>query len=64
MGAPMPRDERGRFLSKTCPECGDGRLHREGDGYWHCDGLIDPEDVTKELEPCYYTTEQQRSARP
>lgn len=50
-----PRDQRGRFMSRDCPECEGGTLHYEGDGMWRCYGLRDPDDVNKPLEACPYT---------
>ena len=46
-----PRLRSGRFISSACPECGNGTLRQEGDG-WRCDGLIDPENPAAELEAC------------
>lgn len=46
-----PRDASGRFVPKECPVCG-GTLEYEGHGVWACDGLVDPEDPSKELECC------------
>ena len=50
-----PRDNKGRFVPRACPICDNGHLQPDGDGYWRCDGLLDPEDENKELEPCLYT---------
>lgn len=52
---PMPRGERGKFVGKGCPVCGNGKLVYEGCGHWRCDGLADPEDVTKPLVACEYS---------
>lgn len=51
----LPRDESGRFVPLDCPvpNCG-GRLVYQGYRSWECDGLIDPDDPTKELEPCVF----------
>ena len=44
-----PRDNHGRFFSRSCPECCDSTLQpipdTLGGGHitWHCDGLVDPE---------------------
>lgn len=48
------RDNRGRYISTDCPECGYGTLKDEGGGYWRCDGLADPGDVNKPLVACTY----------
>ena len=53
----LPRDhETGQFISRRCPECDDGMLQYE-DGWWRCDGLIDPENTTQPLQPCMYSIE-------
>jgi hypothetical protein len=48
-----PYDDRGRFVPLACrnPEC-IGTLKHEGDGWWECDGLVDPGDPSKELQVC------------
>lgn len=48
-----PYDDHGRFVLLKCrnPECV-GRLVHMGDGWWECDGLVDPDDPSKELECC------------
>lgn len=53
------RDDRGRFVPLTCPRpnC-DGKLHYEGNGVWHCDGLVDPENPQNELQACNYVRYQ------
>lgn len=53
-----PRDEKGRFMSRTCPACGEGRLHLEVTRWgrqWYCDALIDPNNNEQELQACTYT---------
>ena len=51
----LPRDDKGRFVPLDCPNCGCGRLRLEDTrGVWECDGLMDPEDPSKELEVCTY----------
>ncbi len=52
-----PYDNRGRKVSRECPQCGCGKLRFEGHGIWRCDGLMDPEDDAKELEACDFTHE-------
>lgn len=53
-----PRDDKGHFIPLDCPNplcC--GRLHRNdqyGEEVWSCDGLVDPEDDHKELQPCAF----------
>lgn len=49
-----PFDNKGRFVPRECqhPDCGGGRLQHQGDGYWTCDGLLDPGDG-RELEACW-----------
>lgn len=49
-----PYDERGRAISCDCPKCGYGRLQYTRFKTWECDGLMDPEDVNKELQPCTF----------
>lgn len=51
-----PRDDKGRFFSRNCPDpnCGCGQLQYEGDGWWRCDGLVDPARTDQELEACTY----------
>ena len=48
-----PYDDQGRFVPLACrnPEC-TGTLVYQGHGSWECDGLVDPNDPSKELE-CY-----------
>lgn len=53
MAAERPHDDKGRFVSTKCNLCDCGELRHEGDGHWRCDGLLDPEDPDKELEPCH-----------
>jgi len=52
----LPRDDKGHFVPLSCPRanCGNGRLHHEGQGYWRCDGLADPGSPDKPLEACTY----------
>lgn len=56
--AERPYDERGRFVPLACPHLGcDGKLVREvhhGWACWRCDGLIDPDDVSKPLDACEF----------
>lgn len=52
----FPRDRQGRAISRQCPVC-DGKLQFEGDGYWRCDGLVDPARDHLPLEACTYTHE-------
>ena len=49
-----PYDDKGHFVPTECPDpnCTPGRLVYEGNGYWRCDGLVDPNDPSKELEAC------------
>lgn len=51
-----PRTNNGKFVSTRCPmrDC-DGTLKPEGNGVFMCNGLLDPGDPSKELEPCFYT---------
>lgn len=55
-----PYDDKGRFVPLACPdpEC-DGNLVYESDprfgGHWRCNGLVDPNDPTKELDACTRT---------
>jgi hypothetical protein len=44
-GGRQPRDERGRVISRACPDtnCG-GHLVHAGAGEWHCDGLTHDRD--------------------
>lgn len=57
-----PIDSHGRFVSRRCPECGDGTLQLEradsaiyGTSFdWACDGLVDPENPNVELQACSY----------
>lgn len=54
----MPRDSRGRIVSRQCPECDCGTLQCVPTGYgfeWVCDGLADPNDDDKPLEACTYS---------
>jgi len=48
-----PYDDRGRFVPLRCrnPDC-IGTLVHESDGWWECNGLVDPGDPSKELECC------------
>lgn len=53
-----PRDRHGRFVSvpSECPVCGDSLvLDDPEEPQWHCEGLVDPEDDSKPLQPCTYT---------
>lgn len=43
-----------------CPECRSGNMQIEeedmiGLDYLICDGLVDPDDPNKELQPCMFT---------
>lgn len=51
-----PKDARGRFLAKTCPECGGAMEFNSGmfGNEWYCTGLVDPEDDSKPLACCEY----------
>lgn len=57
-----PREPDGKFVSKSCPVCGNGTLVYEGLGIWRCDGLADPEDENKPLVACEYTHADARAA--
>jgi hypothetical protein len=57
----LPRDDRGRFFSRRCPDlnCG-GELQPDNGGvyryrnHWRCDGLTHRGDCDP-LEPCAYS---------
>lgn len=53
----LPYDNRGRFVPLACrnPDCGNGTLRLEENGMWECDGLMAPNDPSKELEVCTYS---------
>jgi len=56
----LPRGIDGRFISRKCPICKNGILQLEYDrwgNYWMCDGLLDPENVNKQLQPCLHNVE-------
>lgn len=53
----FPRDAIGRAISKDCPKCGYGKLEYAGNGFWTCNGLMDPENPQKELEACDFVHE-------
>ena len=54
LGAPY--DLRGQFVPRQCPVDGcDGTLRPDGPNHWACDGLLDPNDENKELQPCRYS---------
>src|SRR5688572_3688054 len=53
----FPRDDQGRSVPRACPVCDCGVLQYEGDGFWRCDGLADPDDTNKELQACTFTHE-------
>ncbi len=58
MTTPRARDESGRFIKLECPICREPLQHEPHTRYtdeWICTGLIDPEDVSKELQPCTYS---------
>lgn len=44
-------------MSRNCPRCGNGTLQYEGNGFWRCDGLEDPENAAAPLQACSYTHE-------
>jgi hypothetical protein len=52
-----PYDHRGRFVSRRCPDpnCDCGTLQPEGDGFWRCDGLVDPGHPDMELQACAFS---------
>lgn len=52
-----PRDNKGRFFTRDCPDlnCGGGRLQYEGGGRWCCDGLVISERAYLELEACTFS---------
>lgn len=65
--AQQPYDDRGRRVSKACPnpDC-DGTLQPEsvrdlqsgkliGKTLWRCNGLVDPNDPDKELQACEFS---------
>lgn len=53
-----PRDSRGHFISRDCPECGSGRLQPdEPQGWWRCDGLAAPDRDDQPLYACTYSHE-------
>lgn len=47
-----PYDDNGRFVPIKCELCDAGSLRHMGNGFWSCDGLLDPEDADKELQAC------------
>ena len=49
-----PRTKDGRFVSRSCPVCGNGTLQREDNVTWSCDGLRDPEHNDQEVIACEY----------
>lgn len=57
MTAERLRDrETGRFIKTECPDLNcDGHLEYEGDYFSRCNGLVDPNDETKELQACEYS---------
>ena len=56
-----PRDNKGRLVPINCPDpnCSAGRLRFESyigaQALWCCDGLVAPEDPSRELECCPYS---------
>lgn len=52
----VPRDNKGFFVPLSCPrqECGGGTLQYEGDGWWRCDGLTDPNNDKLPLQECWF----------
>lgn len=51
-------------IGSPCPECGNGKLVKEsktimGITYSElvCDGLVEPDDITKPLEACQFSVE-------
>lgn len=57
----QPYDEKGRKLSRLCPnpDCS-GTLQLEKDTLtgrevWQCDGLVDPNDPSQELQACEFS---------
>jgi len=53
----VPRDDKGRVVSRICPKCDVGILQYEGDRIWRCNGLADRENTEQELIACDYTFE-------
>lgn len=55
----LPYDDNGRFVPLACQDqnCGGGKLVLEDPehGVWECDGMVDPNDPSKELEVCTYS---------
>lgn len=52
----MSKKQGGIRHRQPCPECG-STLELEGHGVervWRCTGLVDPENVHAELQPCLY----------
>lgn len=47
-----PYDDKGRFVPLACALCACGQLRHQGQGFWSCDGLLDPQASDKKLEPC------------
>lgn len=66
---PQPRDNSGRFVPLGCPVCDNGKLEFVEEKWlgdpnaergfffqgWRCHGLLDPENVSAELQPCWFT---------
>lgn len=52
----QPYDENGRQVPCICPnpDCS-GYLQYQGNSLWTCDGLVDPNDLNKELQPCDFS---------
>ena len=47
-----PFDRLGQYVPMQCPRCGSGALVYEGNKFWRCSGLDDPNDENKELIAC------------
>lgn len=52
-----PRNDRGHFVPMGCPRanCGGGKLVRDVERWWVCDGLADPGHPDQPLEPCTFS---------
>jgi hypothetical protein len=70
----QPRDNKGHFVPLDCLDanCSAGRLVYEPKRYpgqpivhvWRCDGLLDPNDPSKELEACPFSHIDGESYQP
>jgi hypothetical protein len=60
-----PRDDKGHFVPRGCPRpnCGNGNLQYEGNGFWMCDGLAAPDDEG-ELDCCTFSHEDGKPYNP